>query len=285
MVRPRDRAAAGLHRRRSTTRRSCSARLHRFDEAFAIYRRSAALDPDNAPATDWDLSLLHMMTGNFEAGWPGREARWSAPVLSATYPKFQQPMWLGEGEHRRQDHPDPCRRGTGRYHSVRALCADVAARGARVILVVARRRSIRCCPDYRRLGVPAVSGRTAAGVRPALPVVQPAAGFRNAARHAFRPRYRICRRRPKPACRPGKTASAAHDKLRVGLVWSGNPAPRQRSQPLDPAAHAFAHPRCRRDLRQPAERPEARRPGDAARTHRHHRPHRRPHRFQSRPPR
>ena len=83
--------------------------MHRFDEAFAIYE-GLLRDGLNTPVTDWNLSLLHMMTGNFEAGWRLREARWHAPVLAGAYPNFEQKMWLGESEHQRQDRPDPCRR-------------------------------------------------------------------------------------------------------------------------------------------------------------------------------
>src|SRR5580692_5020302 len=49
--------------------------LRRFDEAFAVYDQSKAIDPGHA-ATHWNLALLQMMTGNFEAGWAGREVRW-----------------------------------------------------------------------------------------------------------------------------------------------------------------------------------------------------------------
>jgi tetratricopeptide (TPR) repeat protein len=63
------------------------AELRRFDEAFAAYRRATAIDPSHA-ATDWNLALLQMLTGDFEAGWAGREARWKIPALSAHYPNF-----------------------------------------------------------------------------------------------------------------------------------------------------------------------------------------------------
>ena len=55
------------------------ARLHRFDEAFAVYARSKAAAPDNA-ATDFNVALLRMLTGSFAAGWLGREASYLLPV-------------------------------------------------------------------------------------------------------------------------------------------------------------------------------------------------------------
>jgi tetratricopeptide (TPR) repeat protein len=71
------------------------SQLHRFDEALATYNHAKALAPDNAEI-DWNLGHLHMLTGNFEAGWTGLEARWKkAP--GAIHPPFPQPKWLGEG--------------------------------------------------------------------------------------------------------------------------------------------------------------------------------------------
>ena len=68
--------------------------LHRFDEAVAIYENIKTFDPANADA-DWNLALLHMLTGNFESGWAKREARRSK-TQPHFYPKISQPMWLGE---------------------------------------------------------------------------------------------------------------------------------------------------------------------------------------------
>ena len=77
-----------------TNKASSLQQLHRFDEVFAIYRHVKTIAPDCAQA-DWNLSLLQMLHGDFEAGWAGREARWKAHAVA--YPKFSEPMWLGEG--------------------------------------------------------------------------------------------------------------------------------------------------------------------------------------------
>src|SRR5262249_30910170 len=62
--------------------------LHRFDEAFTSFEQALALDPGNADAT-WNLSFLQLLTGDYEAGWAGREARWTAQARSETsYPDF-----------------------------------------------------------------------------------------------------------------------------------------------------------------------------------------------------
>src|ERR1700752_1786801 len=69
-------------------------RLHRFDEAFAVYARSKAVAPDNA-ATDLNVALLQMLTGSFAAGWLGREARLRLPS-PIPYPDFREPRWFGD---------------------------------------------------------------------------------------------------------------------------------------------------------------------------------------------
>jgi tetratricopeptide (TPR) repeat protein len=63
------------------------ADLYRFDEAMAAYRRSIIVDP-NQPIAAWNLSLLQSLSGDFQAGWRGREARFAIPVLAAGYPKW-----------------------------------------------------------------------------------------------------------------------------------------------------------------------------------------------------
>jgi tetratricopeptide (TPR) repeat protein len=107
--------------------------LHRFDEIFALYERMKSLGLDTA-TTEWNVSFAHLLTGNFEAGWPAHGARLKLP--SARYPKFPQQMWLGE--------EDICGKTV-------LICADeglgdtiqfvryvpmLAERGARVILAV-----------------------------------------------------------------------------------------------------------------------------------------------------
>ena len=70
-------------------------RLRRYDEAFAIYAALKTANPDDAES-DWNAALLHLLTGNFEAGWIGREARWKIPRLAMPKHDLAQPMWLGQ---------------------------------------------------------------------------------------------------------------------------------------------------------------------------------------------
>ena len=110
--------------------------LQRFDEALALYDDIRARRLNNA-TTDWNLSLLNMLLGNFDAGWAGREARWNIPD-PAPYPKFRQPMWLGKESVASKTvllHVDE---GLGDTIQFVRYVPDVAALGARIILAVER---------------------------------------------------------------------------------------------------------------------------------------------------
>ena len=94
-----------------------------YDEAKATYLQVKAIDPGN-PETDWNLSLLYMLTGNFEAGWAMREARWNK-ANPGVYPKFSDAPMVRRGRDiAGKTIVDLRRRRIGRHHPIRALCAD-----------------------------------------------------------------------------------------------------------------------------------------------------------------
>jgi hypothetical protein len=107
--------------------------LHRFDDAFALYNRMKARKLNNT-RTEWILSHLHLLTGNFEAGWAGQQARLKLP--SATYPKFPLPVWLG-GENVEGKTILICAdEGLGDTIQFVRYVPMLVERGARVVLVV-----------------------------------------------------------------------------------------------------------------------------------------------------
>ncbi|WP_298252308.1 tetratricopeptide repeat protein [Bradyrhizobium sp.] len=110
--------------------------LQCFDEALALYENIRARHLNNA-TTDWNLSLLNMLLGDFEAGWSGREARWKIPD-PAPYPKFSQPMWLGKESIAGKTLLVHVDEGLGDTIQFVRYVPDVAALGARVILAVER---------------------------------------------------------------------------------------------------------------------------------------------------
>lgn len=107
--------------------------LHRFDELFAVDARIRSLDRENVSA-EWSVALAHLLTGNFEAGWRGHEARLKLPT--ALYPKFTQRRWFGEPDIEGKTILICADEGLGdTIHFVR-YAPMLAALGARVILAV-----------------------------------------------------------------------------------------------------------------------------------------------------
>jgi tetratricopeptide (TPR) repeat protein len=192
--------------------------LRRFDEAVAVYHRLKAVDPENAMA-DWDLALMHLLTGNFEDGWAGREARWRLPV---TYPNIPRPLWLGETSLQGKTILLGADEGLGDAIQFARYVPMVAERGAQVILLV----NDPLVPLMA--GLPGVSqcvAISAANTMPAFDVHCPLSSLPL----AFSTRLDSIP--PAISFAPPATSRVkiweqrlgARDRLRVGLVWSGNP--------------------------------------------------------------
>jgi tetratricopeptide (TPR) repeat protein len=196
--------------------------LHRFDEAFAVYA-ALKLSHPNHPEATWALSLLQMLTGDFESGFAGREARWKIPTLPIARFSTPKPMWLGREAVAGTTVLIHVDEGLGDTIQFVRYVPMVAARGARVILVVAK----SLCPLLSDLpGVSECLPYTDDALPPfdmycpigSLPL-------------AFGTRLETIPSETPYLPMPAKTRVQAfedrlgrHDKLRVGLVWSGNPA-------------------------------------------------------------
>lgn len=72
---------------------SSQAGLHRYDEAVASYERSIALKPNYAEPHR-NRSLIHLLRGEFDKGWPEFEWRWRCKDFDERV--FAQPAWDGE---------------------------------------------------------------------------------------------------------------------------------------------------------------------------------------------
>jgi tetratricopeptide (TPR) repeat protein len=210
--------------------------LQLLDEASAAFHRSLTVDPGNALAT-FNLATLQLLTGDFEQGWLGREARWKLPV-GLLDRGFSQSLWLGDQPIEGKTillHADE---GLGDAIQFARYAPMVAARGARVILEVQ--------PPIQRL-LAGVSGVANCVSRPfatslafdlhcplgALPL-------------AFRTRLdTIPGAEPYLPAPPVARVKAwedrlgARNRLRVGLVWSGNAAHRN-DQDRSIALHMLA---------------------------------------------
>jgi len=217
-----------------TNRAMSLTELGRYDEAMAAYKQSLDVDP-NQPKAVWNLALLQLLTGDFESGWRGREARWQIPELTATYPKMPTPPWLGEEPVDGKTVLVCQTEGLGDgIHFVRYV-AMLAARGAHVILLVD-------APLYPLLR--GLTGISQCLVKSSQTVVPPfdfhvaidslplAFGTRLdtiPAAEAYLPPPGAER------VRAWESRLGSREKLRVGLVWSGNAVyanDRKRSMPL-----------------------------------------------------
>lgn len=193
--------------------------LQRFDEAFACYDHIRAQRLNDA-TTDWNLALLQMLTGNLEAGWAGREARW-AKANAPPYPKFSQPMWLGSEAIEGKTILIHVDEGLGDTIQFARYVPMVAARGARVILVVER-------PLHSLLrGLPGLSEclAFADGPLPAFdmhcPIGSLPLAFKTCLDNIPAVRsYLPCP--PEARTKAWESRLGPHDRPRVGLVWSGN---------------------------------------------------------------
>jgi tetratricopeptide (TPR) repeat protein len=208
------------------------ARLHRFDEALAVYARSKAVDPGNA-TTNWNLALLQMLLGRFEDGWAGREARFALPSFPAAYPKFRAPQWRGEGGIEGKTILLYADEGLGDAIQFVRYAPMVAARGARVVLAVEEALLTLLS------GLPGVAHCVAKSAPlPAFDLYCPISSLPLAFRTRLEtiPSETSHLPRPPPHHRRAwQDRLGAHDRLRVGLVWSGNPRhgnDRNRSIPL-----------------------------------------------------
>ena len=199
---------------------SVLGQLQRFDEAFALLDHIRACHPANA-MTDWHLALLKMLLGDFEAGWAGREARWTIPD-PAPYPKFSQPMWLGQQSIQGKTILIHVDEGLGDTIQFVRYAPMLAARGARVILAVERPLApllaelpgVSKCLAVSDEPLPAFDMHCPIGT---LPMMFGTRLDSIPAETSYLPSPDEAR------IRAWEMRLGPHDRLRVGLVWSGNP--------------------------------------------------------------
>ena len=210
------------------------AEFERFDEATAAYERALTLDPNYARA-GWNLALLQMLRGNFEAGWRGREARWRIPSLAEGYPRFSRPKWLGEESVAGKTVIVCQDEGLGDAIQFARYVPMLASRGARVVLVVdeplcpllSRLEGVSLClPKLPDTAVPPFDFHVAMD---SLPLAFGTTLDNIPAGESYLPPPDADR------VRAWENRLGAHERLRVGLVWSGNPKhqnDKNRSVPL-----------------------------------------------------
>nr|WP_249780516.1 glycosyltransferase family 9 protein [Bradyrhizobium sp. dw_411] len=212
--------------------------LHRFDECLAIYDRIRTIDPNNMRGV-FQASLVHLLIGNFEAGWAGREARWAVPGLPIDRFGLSQPPWLGKEPIEGKTILVFEDEGAGdTIQFARYVPLLLRAHGARVILSVTD-------PVVPLLaGMPGVAQCVSRSVKPlpaydlhcpitSLPLVFETRLDTIPSGLGYLPQPEEARRQIWEARLSERLG--AERKLRIGLVWSGNPNhvnDRNRSFPL-----------------------------------------------------
>jgi tetratricopeptide (TPR) repeat protein len=197
------------------------AHLRRFAEAFALYDFMKVLHPGHAEA-EWRRSHLDLSLGNFEAGWVGREARVRLPELPIARFDYPQPRWLGKEPVDGKTILVQMDEGSGDTIQFVRYVPMLAARGARIILMVAD----TLCPLLSGLAGVSECVPFSATTLPAFDMYCPITSLPL----AFGTKLDTIP--TKTAYLPAPAASrlqiwedrlGPRDRLRVGLVWSGNP--------------------------------------------------------------
>ena len=213
--------------------------LHRFDEVFALHDRMKVLGLKHT-LTDWNVALVHLLTGNFEAGWNGHQVRLTLP--SATYPQIPRPMWLGDQDIEGKTILIAADEGLGDTIQFVRYVPMLAERGARVLLVVQ--------DSLHRLlsglsGVVQCAPTSAVSTLPAFDLHCPISSLPMAFKTRIETIPSAASYLPSP---PADRVQAWKDRLgprtkfRVGLVWSGSPNhlnDHNRSVPLQILARLF----------------------------------------------
>jgi tetratricopeptide (TPR) repeat protein len=196
--------------------------LCRFDEAIAAYHQALAIDPSHTIAA-WNLVGLQLKTGDFRAGWAGREIRWKLPALSPAYPKLARPMWVGAEPIAGKTLLVISDEGLGDALQFVRYVPMLAARGARVILVAQDElRSLLAGMTGISQFLPKSADLTslAFDFHCSIYSLPLAFGTEIDTIPAETPYI------PAPAAdrvQSWQQRLGSHDRVRVGLVWSGNP--------------------------------------------------------------
>jgi tetratricopeptide (TPR) repeat protein len=196
-------------------------RLHRLGEAIAVYTHASALHPNDGRSL-WQLAHLHLQTGDYARGWAEREARWMTADFAPGYPKLPpDKKWLGKEDVRGKTVLICSDEGFGDTLQFARYVPLLAARGASTVLMVQPALCpllvglpgvISCIPYGTTdlppfdlhcpiMSLPLAFGTTLDSIPPA-PYLPPL---------------------PKARVQTWADRLHPHDRLRVGLVWSGNP--------------------------------------------------------------
>src|SRR4029079_962539 len=190
-------------------------------EAIVAFDRALALKPDYVDAR-WNRALSKLKVGELDEGWRDYEYRWQLKTLSGRAMP-PQPLWMGKEDLAGKSILLQCEQGLGDTIQFIRFAPKVALRGAKVVLQV----QTPLVPLFRNL--PGIDTVIAAN-EPApqtdffcpmlsLPL---ALGVRKESIPAEVPYVKA---QPEIA-EKWRRELPTGNRLKIGLVWSGNPAHR-----------------------------------------------------------
>jgi tetratricopeptide (TPR) repeat protein len=154
--------------------------LKRFEEALASYDRALALRPDYAEAL-YNEALCRLLISDFGRGWEQHEWRWETEQLRSGKRNFSQPQWTGQKNIAAETILLHAEQGVWRHDPVLPLRA-IGRRARWARNSGGAKATARADEHSRRCGANRVQGRPATRFRYPLPIAQPTAGVRDAAR-------------------------------------------------------------------------------------------------------
>jgi tetratricopeptide (TPR) repeat protein len=220
--------------------------MGRMGEALRAHRKAVERDPTH-PGSQYNLALTQLRLGDWEQGWPAYEARWRFREVHRNPRVFSQPRWQGEPLEGRRVllHAE---QGLGDTIQFCRYATLVAARGGAVVLQVQApvERLMASLPAVRAGQVEIALLGTRRGGPPQFdlecPLLSLPAVFGTTLETVPWPgaylgadaRLALERRAQTPHVRPNQhfNPDSAHQPLRVGVAWAGNPrykADRRRS--------------------------------------------------------
>ncbi|HSD36666.1 MAG TPA: tetratricopeptide repeat-containing glycosyltransferase family protein [Rhodocyclaceae bacterium] len=204
--------------------------LHRFEEALESYARAQTLAPD-FPSAHWNESLCRLLMGDLAAGWRKYEWGWQTGKRGSRR-RFAQPLWLGDTPIQGLKILLHAEQGFGDTIHFCRYATDVARLGAYVILEVppalrALMESLQGPAQIVACGEPL----------PDFDVHCPLASLPLALRSDLGciPSSKSYLTADTALVKKWSVKLGQHDRLRVGIAWSGNlehSRNHQRSVPL-----------------------------------------------------
>jgi tetratricopeptide (TPR) repeat protein len=193
--------------------------LMRFDEALASFDRALAIQPDFADA-HYNEAVCRLLLGDLERGWEKNEWRWKTEQLRDGEQTFAQPLWLGSDDIAGKSILLHAEQGLGDTIQFCRYVPLIAARGAQIILGVQK--------PLRELMTTLAGGARIVAVGDPLPdfdlhcpLLSLPLAF--ATRLDTIPAVVPYLAAPEDKIEAWRSRLGEHGRLRVGLVWAGNP--------------------------------------------------------------